>query len=106
MVVVSGRSRGISERNGARKRCDTNRNPFAVHLKPRRLSNISAEGNLHEAGVLWKCMTEANGGVPPLCQSHDNHLCQNIFTDIFLGLRPLVELKGVPCLERNIARIV
>ena len=87
-----------------RKRCDTHRNPYVVYLKPRRLATISAQSNLYEAGMMWKTLTDANLGVPPLGQSHDNHLCQNIFTEIFLGLRPLLELKGVPCLDASRVR--
>ena len=89
-----------------RKRCDTNRNPYVAYLKRRRLAGISAQSNLYETGVIliWKTMTDANLGVPPLGQSHDNHLCQNIFTEIFLGLRPLLELKGVPFLDASRVR--
>ncbi|CAE7223765.1 unnamed protein product [Symbiodinium sp. CCMP2592] len=78
------------------KRADTDKRPVAIQCRPRRLKSVTAEANVREVGRLLEIITEANGNVPPLAISMDNLGSQQIFPELYLGLRPLSSFSGVP----------
>ena len=75
-----------------RKRCDSKKNVYDCCLLPRRPKDLSGHDTLQTVCDFWACAVTANGGVPPLCMSHDNHALQVQLTEIFLGIRPIPQM--------------
>ena len=69
-------------------RADSNAQVFDVCMRPRRLKQATAASIMLEAGQIWADATAANGGVPPLAQSCDNHQSQVCMNQLFSGLLP------------------
>ena len=67
-------------------RADSNRHCYDVLMQPRRLKHMTGENSLETAGKVWQACTDANGGVPPLAQSCDNHASQICHNYMFLGM--------------------
>lgn len=66
-------------------RADSNKHVYDIRMVPRRLKEMNAKLSLQELGCMWRELTLANRGVPPLAQSCDNHLSQTLRNTLFLG---------------------
>ena len=66
-------------------RADSNKHVYDIRMVPRRLKEMNAKLSLQELGCMWRELTLANRGVPPLAQSCDNHLSQTLHNTLFLG---------------------
>ena len=66
-------------------RADSNHHVYDVRMVPRRLKDMKATNSLLELGLMWQAACRANGDLPPLAQSCDNHQSQVVHNLMFLG---------------------
>ena len=53
------------------RRASTRKDPYDIHMRPKRLVSINTKSVLKLTGSIWQAVTDAAAGIPPIAQAAD-----------------------------------